>query len=77
MQRTTNPDGYAANVSAWQMALAHAAREGLIPSRGGDNDLLILRPSQELLQALETKEWGRPLALGTVLVGNCRDRVCP
>ncbi|KAI9873673.1 MAG: hypothetical protein M1830_010732 [Pleopsidium flavum] len=67
VQQTTNPDGYAANVAAWQIALANAARAGLIPSRGGSSDLLILRTSQELLQALETKEWGQPLALSAVV----------
>lgn len=76
VQRITNPDGYTANVSAWQMALAHAAQEGMIPSRGSSNNLLILQTGQELLQALETKEWGQPLALGTVVVGNFRDRLC-
>ncbi|KAI9724123.1 MAG: hypothetical protein M1812_000842 [Candelaria pacifica] len=68
VQQTTNPDGYAANISAWQLALAHATRKGLIPSAGAaSNDLLTLRTGEELLRALETKEWGRPLALGAVV----------
>ena len=67
-QRTTNPDGYAVNISAWRTALSHAAREGLIPSSGPRNDLLVFRFSEELRRALETKEWGQPLALGTVIV---------
>ncbi|KAI9765669.1 MAG: hypothetical protein M1840_007227 [Geoglossum simile] len=65
--RTTNPDGYAINISAWRMALAHAARAGLIPAQGPRHDLLVLRFSGELQQALETKQWGQPLALGTVI----------
>jgi hypothetical protein len=67
-QRTTNPDGYAINISAWRMALAHAAREGLIPAQGSRRDLLVLSFSRELQQALETKQWGQPVALGTVIV---------
>ncbi|KAH0548250.1 hypothetical protein GP486_008041 [Trichoglossum hirsutum] len=67
-QRTTNPDGYAVNVSAWRAALGHAAREGLIPSPDTRSDLLVLRFSDDLRRALETKEWGRPLALGAVIV---------
>ncbi|KAI9781598.1 MAG: hypothetical protein M1839_005813 [Geoglossum umbratile] len=66
-QRTTNPDGYAVNISAWRTALGHAAREGLIPTQGPRHDLLVLRFSEELRHALETKEWGQPLALGAVI----------
>ncbi|KAI9827266.1 MAG: hypothetical protein M1832_005404 [Thelocarpon impressellum] len=65
--QTTNPDGYAANVSAWRTALAHAAREGRVPGPGGSNDLLCLSTGEELVRELESKEWGRPLALGTVV----------
>ena len=38
-----------------------------MPSRGSKPDLLALNVDEELLRALETKEWGRPLALGTVI----------
>lgn len=65
--RTSNPDGYTANIEAWQQGLSDAAKEGCIPSRGGSSDALILKVDDELLRALETKEWGRPLALGTVV----------
>ncbi len=74
LQRTTNPDGYTANVSAWQAALAKAARAGLLPSRSDGSDLLILNTGQELLRALETEELGRPLALETVVVGKYQAR---
>ncbi len=40
---------------------------GHIPNRGASGDLLILNVDEDLLRALETKEWGRPLALGTVI----------
>ncbi len=45
-----------------------AAHEGLLPTSASSKDLLILNTSEELLRALESKEWGRPLALGTVIV---------
>lgn len=64
--RTTNPDGYSANISAWQKALTDATRKGYIPSRGNAVDILVITVSDDLLRALETKEWGRPLSLGTV-----------
>lgn len=65
--RATNPDGYSANIEAWRKGLADAAREGCIPSQGTSGNLLVLKVDEELLRALETKEWGRPLALGTVV----------
>lgn len=65
--RTTNPDGYAANVEAWQKGLSNAAVSGHIPNHGSSGDLLILKVDEELLRQLDTKEWGRPLALGTVV----------
>lgn len=70
LQRSSNPDGFVANVSAWENALRKAAQAGLIPAPDNGHDTLSLRTGEELLQALTTKEWGRPLALGTVIVGN-------
>ncbi|KAK5020291.1 hypothetical protein LTR16_001269, partial [Cryomyces antarcticus] len=67
LQAATNPDGYAANIAAWRDALTAAARAGLIPSQGIDHDLLAIRTGDELARALESREWGRPLALGTVI----------
>ncbi|MCJ1404028.1 hypothetical protein MMC11_007252 [Xylographa trunciseda] len=64
-QRAINPDGYKSNLSAWKSGLTHAARAGLIP---GGKDILLLRTGESLLQALETRELGRPLALTPVIV---------
>ncbi|KAI1993060.1 hypothetical protein LOZ54_001558 [Ophidiomyces ophidiicola] len=74
------PDGYAINIAEWQKALAKAAKVGLIPApiRGGKKDsiqtgrphqsnLLVLSTSNALSTALETREWGRPIALQTVI----------
>ncbi|TPX15044.1 uncharacterized protein E0L32_004874 [Thyridium curvatum] len=65
--RTINPDGYAANVSAWRRALASIARSGRAPSRASAPSLFILPADEQLLRALESKQYGRPLALGSVV----------
>ncbi len=65
--RTLNPDGYAANVSAWRRALASIVRSGLAPSRTSTPNLLILSADDQLLRALESQQYGRPLALGAVV----------
>ncbi|KXT08018.1 hypothetical protein AC579_2534 [Pseudocercospora musae] len=67
-QRSTNPDGYQANSSAWLRALSSAAKAGLIPSQTtGSNSRFVLESSPELLRELQTQEYGQPLALGAVL----------
>ncbi|MCJ1437152.1 hypothetical protein MMC27_006537 [Xylographa pallens] len=63
-QQAINPDGYKTNLSAWETGLTHAAQAGLIP---GGKDILLLRTGESLLHALETKEWGKPLALTPVI----------
>lgn len=69
-QRTSNPDGFAANITAWRDVLSKAARAGVSPIHSGfASDTLSVKTGEVLLQALETKEWGRPQALGTVIVG--------
>ncbi|AEO70919.1 uncharacterized protein THITE_122400 [Thermothielavioides terrestris NRRL 8126] len=67
-QRTLNPDGYQANVSAWRRALAHIVRSGRAPAgRASAPDLFVLHSDEQLLRALESKQYGRPLALGAVV----------
>ncbi|KAK5658230.1 hypothetical protein OQA88_2205 [Cercophora sp. LCS_1] len=67
-QRTLNPDGYQANISAWRKALSRLVRSGLAPSpQGSVPSLIVLNSNEQLLRALETKQYGRPLALGTVI----------
>ncbi|KAK3901025.1 hypothetical protein C8A05DRAFT_35310 [Staphylotrichum tortipilum] len=67
-QRTLNPDGYQANVSAWRKALAHIVGSGLAPaSRAAASSLFVLHSDEQLLRALESKQYGRPLALGAVV----------
>ncbi|KAB5572370.1 hypothetical protein GE09DRAFT_666406 [Coniochaeta sp. 2T2.1] len=67
-QRTLNPDGYAANISAWRKALAAIARSGLAPASKSSTqpNLLVLDCDERLIRALESKQFGRPLALGAV-----------
>ncbi|KAK5730801.1 hypothetical protein LTR15_000739 [Elasticomyces elasticus] len=67
-QRQTNPDGYQANASAWLRALTAAAKAGLVPAQAGtQHDRFTVHTGEELLRGLQTQEFGRPLALGSVL----------
>lgn len=63
MQKTTNPEGYAANILAWQSALTRAAVAGKLPT----DHRLILQASEDLLDALVSPQYGRPSGLGLVL----------
>lgn len=68
-QRTLNPDGYAANISAWKRGLSSAALAGRAPSQSAPRNHFTLEVDDHgaaLLGALESKQFGRPLALGTV-----------
>ncbi|CAG8949315.1 hypothetical protein HYFRA_00004941 [Hymenoscyphus fraxineus] len=66
--QTLNPDGYNANITAWQRGLHSALLSGHIPSStSAPPNLLSLSISPSLLRALDTKDWGRPLALGSVV----------
>ncbi|PVH80340.1 hypothetical protein DL98DRAFT_515442 [Cadophora sp. DSE1049] len=65
--RSINPDGYHANITAWLQALSHATLAGHMPSTSVSPDLLSITMSNDLVHALETREWGRPSALGTVV----------
>ncbi|KAI0396046.1 Snf7-domain-containing protein [Xylariaceae sp. FL0594] len=67
-QRTLNPDGYAANVNAWKRGLSNAALAGKTPSKSASANHVTLEIDDDaLLRSLETKQFGRPLALGVVL----------
>ncbi|KAK0119581.1 hypothetical protein ONS95_011021 [Cadophora gregata] len=65
--RSINPDGYQANITAWLQALSHATLAGHMPSTSSSPDLLSITISTDLVYALETREWGVPSALGTVV----------
>lgn len=60
---TLNPDGYAANVSAWTNALSHA----LVSPSSSTPSTFALSLNNTLLRDLNTEQWGMPLALGTVV----------
>ncbi|KAI1360842.1 Snf7-domain-containing protein [Xylaria arbuscula] len=66
-QRTLNPDGFEANVSAWKRGLSNAALAGHAPSKSPSRDHVTLELGDTLLRALESPQFGRPLALGSVL----------
>ncbi|OAA70839.1 SNF7 family protein [Akanthomyces lecanii RCEF 1005] len=65
-QRTLNPDGYTANVTAWRHALSLLASRGML-SQGANASVLILNLEDTLLRRLESRQFGQPLALGTVV----------
>ncbi|OAQ96554.1 hypothetical protein LLEC1_02357 [Akanthomyces lecanii] len=65
-QRTLNPDGYSANVTAWRHALSLLASRGML-SQGANANVLILNLEDSLLRRLESRQFGQPLALGTVV----------
>lgn len=46
-----------------------SAKSGITPVKRKKTDHLILRTDESLLRDLESPEWGRPVALGTVFVG--------
>ncbi|KAK2001646.1 Snf7 family protein [Colletotrichum falcatum] len=66
-QRTLNPDGFQANINAWRQALARAAWEGRIASQVSAPNILVVDVDEQLVRSLESKQFGRPLALGTVV----------
>ena len=63
MQKNTNPEGYAANLQAWQTALTRAALAAQLPTE----QLFILQTSDDLLSALASPQYGRPSGLGAVI----------
>jgi len=63
VQKSSNPEGYSANVAAWQAALTRAALAGQLPTE----QRLILQTSEELLNALASPQYGRPSGLGSVI----------
>ncbi|KAL5330155.1 hypothetical protein ACEPPN_003680 [Leptodophora sp. 'Broadleaf-Isolate-01'] len=73
--RSINPDGYHANITAWLQALSHATLAGHMPSSSASPDLLSISISNDLVLALETREWGRPSALGTVVREGMKSRL--
>ncbi|KAL7969713.1 Snf7 domain-containing protein [Trichoderma sp. SZMC 28014] len=66
-QKTLNPDGYHANVSAWLLALARLASEGLLSRQGSKSSALVFDIDESLRRSLSSKQFGQPLALGTVI----------
>ncbi|KAK9445867.1 Snf7 [Metarhizium brunneum] len=66
-QRTLNPDGYRANIVAWQGALSCLLLRGLLSGRGPNSSLLVLNVDENLPHDLESNRFGQPLALGTAI----------
>ncbi|KAJ9604273.1 hypothetical protein H2200_011107 [Cladophialophora chaetospira] len=64
VQKSSNPEGYAANVTAWTSALTRLTLAGQLPP---EQNLLILQTGEGLLDALSSAKYGRPSGLGCVL----------
>lgn len=63
------------NVAAWEQVLTKAARNGYISTHSHDAtgqrrkaNHLSIKVDENLVRDLENPEWGRPVALGAVLV---------
>ena len=68
VQRNSNPDGYSANLTAWQTSFASAALAGQLP-----NDArVILQTNNDFLDALASPEYGRPSGLGAIIDDSVR-----
>ncbi|KAG9943250.1 hypothetical protein KCU85_g8833, partial [Aureobasidium melanogenum] len=70
LQKTSNPDGYQANSRAWMRGLTAAARAGRLPpatTAAGQPSHVVFGSGEELSRALNSQQWGRPLALGAVM----------
>ncbi|OAA46285.1 SNF7 family protein [Metarhizium rileyi] len=66
-QRTLNPDGYRANILAWQDALSYLSLKGLLCDRSPKSGLLFLHTDEHLPRRLTSKYFGQPLALGAAV----------
>ncbi|EFX04420.1 snf7 family protein [Grosmannia clavigera kw1407] len=84
-----NPEGYAANVSAWRRGLTSLVRQGMLPPAsskptssadakhaptGASRNRLILSAGPQLLDALQSDRYGAPDALDAVLREAVQDR---
>ncbi|KAG9855363.1 hypothetical protein KCU98_g1870, partial [Aureobasidium melanogenum] len=70
LQKTSNPDGYQANSRAWLRGLTAAARAGRLPPASttvGQPSHVVFGSGEDLSRALNSQQWGRPLALGAVI----------
>jgi charged multivesicular body protein 7 len=64
VQKRTNPEGYTANATAWTAALTRLALAGRLPP---DQNIIVLRTGDALLDALASPTYGPPHNLGCVL----------
>ncbi|THX72078.1 hypothetical protein D6D05_08002 [Aureobasidium pullulans] len=70
LQKTSNPDGYQANSRAWLRGLTAAARAGRLPPTSTTSRRpchVAFGSGEDLSRALNSTQWGRPLALGAVI----------
>ncbi|KAH4050259.1 hypothetical protein HBH98_094040 [Parastagonospora nodorum] len=65
-QLEVNPEGYHANIAAWNKALTNAARAGVIPVRGTARSPFTILATDGLAQALLHPQHGKPTCLPAV-----------
>ncbi len=74
-QKHSNPTTYNANISWWHSTLKAIISHGWLPNTP---DRLILHAEQSLPETLRYERVGKPLCLGTVIVGyvSCSTKMC-
>lgn len=74
--KSTNPDGYTANIVSWQSVLSRALLAGRIPSSpdSDSHDLLTLHVNDALKCELETEDGSRPVGLGWVVTEGLKSK---
>jgi len=70
------PAGYTANLDAWRHALLAASKAGVIPSQATNfsKSQFVISTGDQLLKALDTRQYGIPQSLELVLVSIIRTR---
>ncbi|KAH7376579.1 SNF7 family protein [Plectosphaerella cucumerina] len=67
-QQSLNPDGYVANVTAWRSGLARLAWDGRLSAPSAPSPRRLVVDTDDSLPAkLQSRQFGRPLALGAVV----------
>ena len=69
LQRTTNPEGFAANVTAWSAALSGLLASAQLPG----HSCLSIQLNDVLLDTLRSQKYGRPTGLGCVVDGRIKE----
>ncbi|KAF2723794.1 hypothetical protein K431DRAFT_263496 [Polychaeton citri CBS 116435] len=73
-QKSTNPEGYAANTQSWFRVLNGAFKKGFLPKQQeADNCLFVFRANESIPIQFESDDFGQPLALASVIADALKD----